>query len=211
MQYYTNCRKENSRIENGELIIEARKNDMGKDWTSARLTTKGKVSFVYGKIEVRAKVPAEDGTWASVWTQGDQYIDENSKPAFGDETTYHRAALTLYIPDVKCERCHLQFLTVMSDEFHGVPEGTTCALASAQRAGKADVSLPSCSAVYHSCAPVSINGTMPGAEHTCSLSHHEEQLRWPFSAGKPPASRQVGRWAARDRTSWCRGTHRSRP
>ena len=114
--------------------------------------------------------------------------DENSKPAFGDETTYHRAALTLYIPDVKCERCHLQFLTVMSDEFHGVPEGTTCALASAQRAGKADVSLPSCSAVYHSCAPVSINGTMPGAEHTCSLSHHEEQLRWPFSAGKPPAS-----------------------
>lgn len=84
MQFYTRCRKENSRIENGKLIIEARKNNMGKAWTSARLSTKGKVSFLYGKYEIRAKVPVEDGTWTSVWTRGDCYVDESSKPECGE-------------------------------------------------------------------------------------------------------------------------------
>jgi beta-glucanase (GH16 family) len=83
-QYYTRCRTENARIENGKLIIEARKNDMGKAWTSARLSTRGKVSFLYGKYEIRAKIPVEDGTRASVWTQGDHYVDEGSKPQCGE-------------------------------------------------------------------------------------------------------------------------------
>jgi beta-glucanase (GH16 family) len=83
IQYYTEGRKENARIENGNLIIEARKNDMGQKWTSARLTTHGKVSFVYGKIELRAKVPSNKGNWAAGWTQGDDYIDELSWPHCG--------------------------------------------------------------------------------------------------------------------------------
>lgn len=83
-QYYTEFMTENARQENGKLIIEARKNDMGQTWTSARLTTRGKVCFVYGKIEFRAKVPAGDGTWVAGWTLGDAYRDEISWPYCGE-------------------------------------------------------------------------------------------------------------------------------
>ena len=64
-QYYTNSRTENARQENGSLIIQAHKNDLGNAWTSARLTTQEKTSFLYGKIEFRAKVPEGRGTWAA--------------------------------------------------------------------------------------------------------------------------------------------------
>lgn len=83
-QYYTQARTENARLEDGNLIIEARKNDMGQEWTSARLTTRGKTSFLYGKIEFRAKVPAADGTWAAGWFLGDEYVDELSWPYCGE-------------------------------------------------------------------------------------------------------------------------------
>ena len=84
LQYYAENRAENARIENGQLIIEARKNDMGQKWTSARLTTRGKISFLYGKIELRAKVPREKGNWAAGWTLGDDYMDELSWPYCGE-------------------------------------------------------------------------------------------------------------------------------
>ena len=83
-QYYTEFRPENARQKNGNLIIEARKNDMDQPWTSARLTTRGKVSFIYGRIEFRAKVPAGDGAWSAGWLLGDAYRDEISWPYCGE-------------------------------------------------------------------------------------------------------------------------------
>jgi len=83
-QYFTSNRTENARQEDGNLIIEARKNDMGKEWTSARLTTHGKEAFLYGKIEFRAKVPVKRGTWAAGWLLGDEYVDELSWPYCGE-------------------------------------------------------------------------------------------------------------------------------
>lgn len=83
-QYYTVDRRENARLEDGNLIIEARKNDMGQEWTSARVTTRGKVSFLYGKIEFRAKAPVNDGSWAAGWLLGDSYRDELSWPYCGE-------------------------------------------------------------------------------------------------------------------------------
>lgn len=84
LQYYTEGRKENARIENGNLIIEAHKNQKGEKWTSARLTTRGKTSFVYGKIEFKAKVPVGRGNWTAGWTLGDKYVDELSWPYCGE-------------------------------------------------------------------------------------------------------------------------------
>ena len=84
LQYYTEKDTDNARIEDGNLIIEARKNDDGRKWTSARLTTRGKISFLYGKIEMRAKVPREKGCWAAGWTLGDEYVDEMSWPYCGE-------------------------------------------------------------------------------------------------------------------------------
>lgn len=67
-QFYTKDRLENARTENGKLIIEARKEDReNKKYTSARLLTKGKFSFRYGTVEVRAKLPKGRGTWPAIW------------------------------------------------------------------------------------------------------------------------------------------------
>lgn len=83
-QYYTEGRRKNARCEDGHLIIEAHRQDMGQPWTSARLTTRGKLSFLYGKIEIRGKVPAGDGAWAAGWFLGDAYRDELSWPYCGE-------------------------------------------------------------------------------------------------------------------------------
>lgn len=68
LQNYTERRKENARVENGVLVIEARRdgND-GNPYTSARLVTKGKGDWTYGRIEVRAKLPSGRGTWPAIW------------------------------------------------------------------------------------------------------------------------------------------------
>ena len=84
LQYYTANRKENARVEDGNLIIEAHKNDLGNPWTSARLTTRGKTAFTYGRIDIMAKVPVEKGNWAAGWTLGDSYVDELSWPYCGE-------------------------------------------------------------------------------------------------------------------------------
>ncbi|WP_339737462.1 glycoside hydrolase family 16 protein [uncultured Sunxiuqinia sp.] len=67
-QWYTVANPENSRIENGILFITAKKEPtFGKDYSSARLTTKGKGDWLYCKVEVRAKLPAGNGTWPAIW------------------------------------------------------------------------------------------------------------------------------------------------
>lgn len=70
LQYYTN-RSENVYVNNGTLKIKAiKENYSGSAYTSTRLLSKGKFEFKYGKIEVRAKVPAAVGTWPAVWMLG---------------------------------------------------------------------------------------------------------------------------------------------
>jgi beta-glucanase (GH16 family) len=71
LEYYTDKRLENARVENGNLIIELKKEKWDdKNYTSARLITKGKADWKYGKIEVRAKLPKGLGTWPAIWMLG---------------------------------------------------------------------------------------------------------------------------------------------
>ena len=68
-QYYTSGRQENARVEDGHLIITARKESWeGAEYTSASLTTLDRLALTYGKIEICAKVPAGRGTWPALWT-----------------------------------------------------------------------------------------------------------------------------------------------
>lgn len=83
-EYYTTNRLENAHCENGRLIVEARKDLPDGGWSSARLTTAGRVSFLYGRIEFRARTTAGDGNWAAVWMLGDSFRDEKSWPDCGE-------------------------------------------------------------------------------------------------------------------------------
>ncbi len=83
LQYYTS-RTDNVTVSDGTLkIILKKESYQGSPYTSARLLTKGKFSFKYGKIEVRAKLLAGGGTWPAIWMLGDN-ISTVSWPACGE-------------------------------------------------------------------------------------------------------------------------------
>ena len=82
-QYYTN-RSENAFVQDGVLHIRANKEDYeGAQYTSARMTTKGKFSFTYGTIEARIALPTGNGIWPAFWMLGEN-IDAVSWPACGE-------------------------------------------------------------------------------------------------------------------------------
>ncbi len=71
-QLYTNL-PTNSFVSNGMLNIVAKKEtytDQGvtKQYTSARLNSK--FAFKYGRVDVRAKLPIDGGTWPAIWMLG---------------------------------------------------------------------------------------------------------------------------------------------
>lgn len=74
LEYYTS-RPDNAVVSNGTLkIIAKAENFSGSAFTSARLLTKDKFSTRYGKIEVRAKLPAGVGTWPAIWMLGNNFL-----------------------------------------------------------------------------------------------------------------------------------------
>lgn len=68
LQYY---RSNNAWVDEGTLVIEAREeNYMGSPYTSARMKTQGKKSFLYGRIDIRALLPKGQGIWPALWMLG---------------------------------------------------------------------------------------------------------------------------------------------
>jgi hypothetical protein len=67
LEYYTS-RPENLYIQNGNMVIEARKEDFsGKNYTSAKIVSRGKKMFKFGRMEIRAKLPKGKGIWPAIW------------------------------------------------------------------------------------------------------------------------------------------------
>ena len=67
LQAYTN-RSINSYIEDSCLVIRAlHENYGGANYTSARMNSAGKGDFLYGKIDIKAKLPSGAGTWPAIW------------------------------------------------------------------------------------------------------------------------------------------------
>ena len=83
LEYYTN-RKENVYVSKGYLHIKAKKESyQGKDYTSARLLTKGKFEFKYGYVEAKIALPKGNGIWPAFWMLG-RNIDQVGWPACGE-------------------------------------------------------------------------------------------------------------------------------
>ncbi|WP_375437464.1 family 16 glycosylhydrolase [uncultured Hymenobacter sp.] len=83
LQNYTNS-PDNVFLSSGNLVIQARRQQSGSNaYTSARLITKGKQSFQYGRLDVRAKVPKGKGVWPAIWMLGAD-IDQNNWPRCGE-------------------------------------------------------------------------------------------------------------------------------
>jgi hypothetical protein len=80
LQTYTS-NTDNISISGGTLKITAK--SQGGGYTSARINSKGKFDFKYGKIEFRAKLPTGGGTWPALWMLGSN-LDTNPWPACGE-------------------------------------------------------------------------------------------------------------------------------
>jgi beta-glucanase (GH16 family) len=100
LQYYTRSRTQNARVVDGMLILETHKEKIKNpafdpeserwkqsrefgDYTSASLTTRGKFRWLYGRVEVRAKLPAGRGLWPAIWMLGVN-IGQIGWPACGE-------------------------------------------------------------------------------------------------------------------------------
>lgn len=77
LQYYAANRRENVRVENGALVIEARQERLsdkpdfgGQDYSSGKLVTEGLAAWQYGFVEVRAKLACGKGVWPAIWLLG---------------------------------------------------------------------------------------------------------------------------------------------
>jgi beta-glucanase (GH16 family) len=75
LESYTS-RTNNVRIQGGQLVIEAKQenftgtDNIPRNYTSARMLTRGKWSWTYGRMEARIKIPRGQGIWPAFWMLG---------------------------------------------------------------------------------------------------------------------------------------------
>lgn len=119
----------NAFIQNGQLVIRAirervsgpalpitqRRNALDhrrrttRDYSSARLSTRGLAAWTYGRIEVRARVPGGQGSWPAIWMLPE---DEAYGGWAASGEIDIMEAVNLGVP---CEAC----LSGREDEIHG--------------------------------------------------------------------------------------------
>jgi beta-glucanase (GH16 family) len=131
LQYYTKEEQKNARVEKGNLIIEALKEDYGsKSYTSARLVTKNKSDFLYGKFEIKAKLPKGRGTWPAIWmlatdqSYGSQYWPDNGEIDIMEHVGFDQNNIhtTIHTKDfnhgIGTQKSAMRNVPLVSEEFH---------------------------------------------------------------------------------------------
>ena len=72
LQYY---QEDNTSIIDGNLVIEARRQTLDNSiYTSSRLITRGKQSFQYGRVDIRAVMLEGQGIWPALWMLGSNHL-----------------------------------------------------------------------------------------------------------------------------------------
>lgn len=113
LQYYTSNRTENARVENGMLVIEAIKEKYSNpgfkpdsksnkarefaDYTAASVISLGKASWLYGRVEVKAKIPTGRGMWPAIWMLGANRANKVGWPKCGEIDIMENVGFT---PDI---------------------------------------------------------------------------------------------------------------
>lgn len=131
LEYYTKENLKNARVENGKLIIEAIKEPFeGKNYTSARLTSKGKADFLYGRFEVKAKLTKGLGTWPAIWmlatehSYGQNYWPDNGEIDIMEHVGYdpnviHASVHTKsYYHSIGTQKTAVKTIPTSMTEFH---------------------------------------------------------------------------------------------
>jgi beta-glucanase (GH16 family) len=163
-QYYTWSRKENARVEGGHLIIEARKESYADaKFTSARLVTRNKGDWKYGRIEVRAQLPDGMGLWPAIWM-----LPTEKKYGIWPKSGEIDIAETVgYTPDSV-------YQTIHTGSYNGM-------------IGTQKVSLVPVKKIYSSFhtysiewTPASIQFMIDGVQHQIFNNTHQDTDKWPF-------------------------------
>lgn len=132
-QNYTKAKNRNAWVENGRLIIEARKetnrapeDGQSREYSSARLRTLNKGDWLQGKFEIRAKLPKGVGTWPAVWMlpTDDAYGgwphsgEIDIMEAIGSEPTTHYSTVWNTVTESSYGNGDTLELKDMGDAFH---------------------------------------------------------------------------------------------
>jgi len=128
-EYYTEKRLENASVKDGMLSITAIKEPYkNAEYTSARLVSKNKGDWKYGRIEVRAKLPKGRGLWPAIWmlpsdwkygdwpTSGE--IDIMEHVGYERDSIYGTVHTGAYNHRIGTQKGSRTFRTDLSDTFH---------------------------------------------------------------------------------------------
>lgn len=128
LQYYTARELKNARVEKGHLIITAvRETKDNNPYTSARLVTKGKGDWTYGRIDVRAKLPRGRGSWPAIWMLAttpkitwpdDGEIDIMEHVGYDQGTVHASVHTKKYFHSIGTQKTATVSVPDCSDDFH---------------------------------------------------------------------------------------------
>ncbi|ADQ16129.1 glycoside hydrolase family 16 [Leadbetterella byssophila DSM 17132] len=129
LQWYTIAKTENTLVSDGTLKIIARKEETkGKNYSSGRLMTKYKGDWLYGKIEIRAKVPKGKGTWPAIWMLSTENhygtwpksgeIDIMEHVGANPDTVFSTTHTESYNHILKTQKKGITGLSGLTDDFH---------------------------------------------------------------------------------------------
>lgn len=129
LQYYTNADKKNAFVNSGTLKITALKESKeGMKYTSARLISKHKGDFQYGRFEARAKVPVGIGTWPAIWMLPTDWtyggwpnsgeIDILEHVGYDQDVVHISVHTKAYHHSIHTQKTAFQKINAASDRFH---------------------------------------------------------------------------------------------
>jgi beta-glucanase (GH16 family) len=128
-QTYTKA-ADNASVKDGLLNITAKLNTDFPFYTSARMVTKDKKDFLYGRIEIKAKLPRGKGTWPAIWslatktTYGDAYWPDNGEldimehVGFDQDRIHNNIHTKAFNHSIGTNKGNSRTVEQVSDKFH---------------------------------------------------------------------------------------------